>query len=181
VFLDLKFHDIPNTVRAGAASAARLGASLLTVHAAGGEDMVRAAVEGAGRDCRVFAVTVLTSIDAQTLRATWGRPDTEVGSAVVRLANLALASGAHGVVCGGDEIEPVRAATGDRLAILVPGVRIDDKHSHDQRRVVTPYDAVRRGARYLVLGRAVTAAADPIAALGRARAAMESAATASLA
>lgn len=169
VFLDLKFHDIPNTVRSAARSAAAAGASLITVHAVGGPEMLRAAVEGAGPSCGVLAVTVLTSMDAAALGTAWGRTPPVVREEVVRLAGLAAAAGAHGVVCSGAEVALVREHFGDRLAILVPGIRFADGDAHDQRRVMTPGAAAAAGATYLVLGRAVTAAPDPVAAMGRAR------------
>lgn len=167
VFLDLKFHDIPNTVAGVVRSAASLGASLLTVHASGGAAMLRAAQEEAdaaaakGRACRLLAVTVLTSFDAEALAATWGRPAVAVEQEVIRLAGEAAAAGLHGVVCSGAEAAAVRAAYGERLALLVPGIRLAGGSSHDQRRVMTPAAAQAAGARYLILGRAVTAAADP--------------------
>ncbi|HSA55853.1 MAG TPA: orotidine-5'-phosphate decarboxylase [Gemmatimonadaceae bacterium] len=169
VFLDLKFHDIPNTVRSAARAAASAGASLLTVHAVGGADMLRAAVEGAGASCGVLAVTVLTSMDAALLGASWGRTAPAVVDEVVRLAGITAEAGAHGVVCAGAEAGPVKEAYGDRLAILVPGIRFAEDDAHDQRRVVTPAAAAAAGATYLVLGRAVTAAPDPAAAMRRAR------------
>ena len=165
VFLDLKFHDIPNTVAAAARTAARLGAGLLTVHAVGGEAMIRAAVDAAGPDCGVLAVTVLTSLDAQSLGQTWGRPALDVRDEAVRLAGLARDAGAFGVVCSGQEAAEIRAAHGEALKILVPGVRLADGAVHDQARVVTPSEAARAGASYLVIGRAVTAAPDPRAAM----------------
>lgn len=175
VFLDLKFHDIPNTVAAAAANAARLGASLITVHAVGGESMLRSAVQGAGRECGVLAVTVLTSLDAAALAAAWGRPSVDVPDEVLRLADLAAAAGCHGVVCAGQEVARVRARYGDRLAPLVPGVRFAGGSADDQRRVVTPGEATRDGAAYLILGRAVTAAPDPVQAMTRAQAEIRSA------
>ena len=170
VFLDLKFHDIPNTVRSAARAAASAGASLLTVHAVGGPEMLRAAVEGAGASCGVLAVTVLTSMDAELLGIAWGRTPPVVVNEVVRLAGITAEAGAHGVVCSGSEAAEVKQAFGDRLAILVPGIRFADGETHDQRRVVTPGAAAAAGASYVVLGRAVTAAADPAAAMRRVRA-----------
>ncbi len=166
VFLDLKFHDIPATMAGAARSAGKLGARLLTVHAASGSAGIRAAVEGAGADCGVLAVTVLTSLDARELAALWGRDRSlDVEGEVRRLAGLAADAGAHGIVCSGHEVAAVRASYGDRLAPLVPGIRLAGGESHDQARVVTPSAAQAAGARYLVLGRAVTAAADPAAAM----------------
>jgi orotidine-5'-phosphate decarboxylase len=169
VFLDVKLHDIPNTVRGAVRSAAAMGANLVTVHASGGAEMLRAAQEGASADCGVLAVSVLTSLDAAALGESWGREDVDVAEEVVRLARLARDTGVHGLVCGGDEIDLVRSATGGRLAVLVPGIRFQEGKHHDQRRVVTPFDAAARGARYLVLGRAVTAATDPSAAMRHVR------------
>lgn len=175
VFIDLKAHDIPNTVRGVARSAARLGASLLTVHAAGGRRMLEAAVEGAGgvatqdgAGCGILAVTVLTSYGADEYAAAAGKPVPSVSDEVLRLAALADAAGCHGVVCSGEEVARVRGAL-PRLAPLVPGVRLAGGASHDQTRVVTPGEAAARGARYVVVGRAVTAAADPAAAMGAVR------------
>ena len=170
IFLDLKLHDIPTTVRGAVRSASGLGASLMTVHASGGTDMMRAAVEGAGDGCRVLAVTILTSFDAAGVAGVWGRaPELSVDGEVERLSALAEQSGVHGVVCSGREAAMVTARFGGRLAPLVPGIRCADGAVHDQARVVTPGDAVRAGARYLVLGRAVTAAADPRGAMARVR------------
>ena len=166
VFLDLKLHDIPNTVRGAAASAASLGATLLTVHAAGGVAMLRASVEGAGANTGILAVTVLTSMDAATLGASFGR-DVQVEPEVLRLAGMAREAGTHGVVCAGPECAVVRARFGDALQPLVPGLRAAGGATHDQARVVTPAEAGRAGAAYAVFGRAVTAAADPVAAYGR--------------
>lgn len=173
VFLDLKFHDIPNTVRGAVRSAADLGVRLLTVHASGGRDMVSAAVEGGGDGCRVLAVTVLTSLGASDLARAWGREVSTVREEVLRLADLARSSGAHGVVCSGMEAAAVRAAHGGAFEILVPGIRLEGGATHDQARVVTPAEAVAAGANYLVVGRAVTAAADPRAAMQRVREALQ--------
>ncbi|HEU4586489.1 MAG TPA: orotidine-5'-phosphate decarboxylase [Gemmatimonadaceae bacterium] len=169
IFLDLKFHDIPATVRGGARSAAALGATLITVHASGGRAMVEAAVEGAGPSCGVLAVTILTSLDASVLGEVWGRPVADLTEEALRLADIARAAGAHGVVCSGHEAAAIRERHGDALKLLVPGIRLAGGEVHDQRRVSTPASAVAAGASYLILGRAVTAAPDPVAALGRAR------------
>lgn len=178
VFLDLKLHDIPATVGAAARRAAELGVRLLTVHASGGAAMVAAAVEGARMNgqstCGILAVTVLTSLDGAALAAAWGRVEARPAAEVLRLARLAAGAGAHGVVCSGEEVAAVRDAVPE-LAILVPGLRMPGDATHDQARVVTPAAAAEAGARYLVLGRAVTAAADPVAALGRIRASLAAA------
>lgn len=173
VFLDLKLHDIPNTVRAAARRAAALGARLLTVHAAGGRAMVEAAVDGAGNRCGVLAVTVLTSLDATALGEAWGRPVSDVLEEVLRLAELAARAGARGVVCSGNEAAAVRARHGGALEILVPGVRLAGGATHDQKRVVTPALAATAGATYVVVGRAVTQAQDPRAALAEVRAQLQ--------
>ncbi len=170
VFLDLKLHDIPNTVQAAARRAASLGARLLTVHATGGRAMLEAAVEGAGEDCGVLAVTVLTSLDAAALGEAWGRTVTDVQAEVQRLSSLARSAGVRGVVCSGFEAAAVRAEHGDALEILVPGVRLAGGVAHDQKRVVTPGRAAAAGATYVVIGRTVTKDADPRGALARVRA-----------
>jgi orotidine-5'-phosphate decarboxylase len=163
VFLDLKFHDIPNTVKGAVRSAAGLGVRLVTVHASGGAAMLEAAVAGAreaAASCDVLAVTILTSLDASSLSAAWGHPIADVESEVLRLAGLASAAGLHGVVCSGKESSAVtRKYAG--LATLVPGVRLAGGATQDQARVVTPREAAAAGARYIVLGRAVTAAELP--------------------
>jgi len=172
VFLDLKFHDIPNTVAGAVRSAARLGARLVTVHASGGLPMLetaqRAAADEAGSGCGVLAVTALTSFEPAVLAAAWGRTDAlEMELEVLRLAGLAAQAGLHGIVCSGAEVAAVRARYGDRLAPLVPGIRLAGGASHDQARVMTPSAAQAAGARYLILGRAVTAADDPAGAMQR--------------
>jgi orotidine-5'-phosphate decarboxylase len=167
VFLDLKFHDIPSTVRSASRSAATAGASLITVHGIGGAGMVAAAVEGAGSHCGVLVVTVLTSLDAELLSRTLGRPVASVSEEVSRLAWVAREAGAQGVVCSGHEAARVAQEHSGRLATLVPGVRLAGDSAHDQSRVVTPEGAARAGCTYMVLGRTVTAAPDPVAAMGR--------------
>ena len=159
IFLDLKLHDIPATVEGAARSAARSGAALLTVHASGGAEMVRAAVRGAGPGVRVLAVTVLTSLDAAALE--------EVGlagppaSAVVRLARLAVEAGAGGLVCSPLEVAAVRAAVGPGPLLVVPGIRPVGAALGDQARVATPAEAVRAGADVLVVGRPLRDVPDP--------------------
>jgi orotidine-5'-phosphate decarboxylase len=167
VFLDLKFHDIPNTVRSAARSAAAAGAALITVHGIGGRTMIEAAVEGAGQNCGVLAVTVLTSLDESALSKALGKAISSVSDEVSRIAGIAREAGAHGVVCSGQETARIVADHGKKLAILVPGVRLAGDSANDQSRVVTPTDAVNAGATYLVLGRTVTAASDPSAAMVR--------------
>lgn len=170
VFVDLKLHDIPNTVRGAARSVARHGASLLTVHASGGREMIAAAVEGAreGRPdggCGILGVTILTSMDAAGVEAAWGRTGVTVQNEVLRLAGLVAAGQGAGIVCSGHEAAAVRGAFGDQLGLLIPGIRLPGGDAHDQRRVMTPAAAADAGARWLILGRAVTGAADPVAAM----------------
>lgn len=161
VFLDLKLHDIPNTVRGGARSAASIGAKLLTVHASGGRAMIEAAVEGAGDRCGVLGVTILTSLDAASLRSAWGRKTLEVYGEVLRLAGDCAAAGAHGVVCSGLEAKKIGAKYGDTLKLLIPGIRAAGGRVDDQKRSVTAHEAGKAGASYIVLGRIVTQAKDP--------------------
>jgi orotidine-5'-phosphate decarboxylase len=162
IFLDLKLHDIPNTVEGAARSAAATGAALLTVHASGGPEMIRAAVRGAGGKVRILAVTVLTSLDGAVLE-TIGLAGPPV-AAVVRLARLAVAAGADGLVCSPHEVAAVRAAVGAGPLLVVPGVRPAGAAIGDQARVATPEEAVRAGADVIVLGRPLRDAADPAAA-----------------
>ncbi len=162
VFLDLKLHDIPATVEGAARSAAATGAALLTIHASGGPEMVRAAVRGAGGKVRILAVTVLTSLDAAALeRIGLGGPPE---AAVVRLARLAVEAGAGGLVCSPHEVAAVRAAVGPGPLLVVPGVRPAGSARGDQARVATPADAVRAGADVIVVGRPLRDAPDPVAA-----------------
>lgn len=170
VFLDLKLHDIPNTVGGAAAAAARTGASILNVHAGGGRAMMRAAGERARESAaaaglaapKVIAVTVLTSLDAAALG--------EVGlsgtprEAALRLAVLARESGLDGVVCSPEEIEAIRAACGPEFLLVVPGIRPAGSDAGDQKRVATPASAAKSGADLLVIGRPITGASDPAAA-----------------
>ena len=164
VFVDLKAYDIPNTVRGVARSVAALGASLFTVHGAGGEAMIRAAVEGAreqgGNSCKVLVVTVLTSFDADGYSAAVGRIGVDLAAEVGRLSAVAVSAGAQGVVCSGREASMIRDRFGGALETLVPGVRAAGSASQDQARVVTASEAVLAGATYAVLGRAVTAASS---------------------
>jgi len=161
VFLDLKLHDIPNTVRGAARSAAAIGAKLLTVHTSGGREMIEAAVEGAGDKCGVLGVTILTSLDAAQLRSAWGRKTLEVYGEVLRLAGDCAAVGAHGVVCSGLEAHKIGAKYGDKLKLLIPGIRAAGGKVDDQKRTVTAAEAAKAGASYIVLGRLVTEAKDP--------------------
>lgn len=165
VFADVKLHDIPNTVAGAARAIAKLGVSLLNVHASGGLEMMRAAKDAAcsaDPNVKVIGVTVLTSIADQELRAV-GQGDS-VALQVERLARLAKEAGLDGVVCSPREIEVVRRACGREFLIVTPGVRPAGAATADQRRVTTPLDAIRAGADILVVGRPITGAADPAAA-----------------
>lgn len=158
IFLDLKLHDIPNTVARAVAALAALAPAILTVQAAGGREMMRAAKDAAGRHAKVIGVTVLTSLDDGDLR------DAGVsGSAaeqVDRLAGLAKDAGLDGIVCSGAEVEQARRAWPEGF-FVVPGVRPPGGDVGDQKRVVTPRQALAGGASVLVIGRPITAAADP--------------------
>ena len=157
LFLDLKLHDIPNTVAGAARSVARLKPTYLTVHASGGADMVRAAVEAAP-DVTIAAVTVLTSISAEVLEAVGlaGPPL----DAVRRLAALAVGAGARALVCSPQEVAAVRAEVGPGIILITPGVRPLGADVGDQARVATPQQALADGADLLVIGRPITGAAD---------------------
>lgn len=168
VFLDLKFHDIPNTVAGAVRAAADLGVWMVNVHAGGGRRMMEAAVEAlSGFDRRplLIGVTVLTSLSNADL-AELGYTES-AGERVVRLAALAADSGLDGVVCSALEAPELRAARGPDFCLVTPGIRLAGDDPGDQRRVVSPADAIARGADYLVIGRSVTGAEDPLAALQR--------------
>ncbi len=162
VFLDLKYHDIPNTVAAAVNQAAQLKVSMLTVHAAGGGKMLTAAVEAsqnAAPELQILAVTVLTSLD-----------DTELGKIglrggvleqVLRMTALSLSNGCHGVIASAQEAAALREEFGSNFAIVTPGVRPAGSGPHDQARVVTPAEAIAAGASHIVVGRPITEAKDP--------------------
>jgi orotidine-5'-phosphate decarboxylase len=166
VFLDLKLHDIPIQVEGAVRAAAQLGASYVTVHAAGGPEMITAAVTGAGDRATVLAVTVLTSLDDHVLELTGVNSSTT--SHVLRLAELALKAGARGLVCSPLEVADVRSQFGTSddggPLLVVPGIRPTGADSGDQRRTMTPQQAVEAGADVIVVGRPITAALDPAAA-----------------
>jgi orotidine-5'-phosphate decarboxylase len=165
VFLDLKLHDIPNTVAGAMRRISAMDVRLTTVHASGGRAMIEAAVGAAGDGCEVFAVTVLTSLDAAAVAELIGATEGSVSEMVIRLAALASSSGARGVVCSGDEARIIRNRFGPTLELLIPGIRLEGDAAGDQSRVVTPDAAAGAGADYIVLGRSVTAAPDPEAAM----------------
>jgi orotidine-5'-phosphate decarboxylase len=169
VFLDLKFLDIPNTVRQGVESAVGLGADLCTVHVAGGADMMAAAAEAAGTETLVVGVTLLTSMTVTDVEAVWNREITALREEAVRLAMMASEAGLGGVVCSPPEVRAIRRAVGVNFKIVTPGIRFTDGDAHDQARVGTPGFAASDGSDYLVIGRAITGADDPVAAYQLAR------------
>lgn len=170
-FLDLKLHDIPNTVARAVRSCTALGASMLTLHASGGAEMISAARRSADEAAaslgvespRLLAVTVLTSLDGPALLRTFGH-ETQPQDFVLRLATLARDSGADGVVCSARETGNVKKACGREFLAVTPGIRPAGAGSDDQKRVTTPGDAIRAGSDLLVVGRPITAAPDPAAA-----------------
>jgi orotidine-5'-phosphate decarboxylase len=166
VFLDLKWHDIPHTVAGAVAAACDLGISLATVHCLGGRAMLEAAVAAAG-DLPLVGVTVLTSHDPAAFAQVLGRGVPDLGSEAERLARVAVAAGLRGVVASGHELGLLRAALGPDLWMVVPGIRLPGDSAGDQVRAVSPSDAVRRGATHVVVGRPITAAADPVGAYQR--------------
>ncbi len=170
VFLDLKYHDIPNTVAMASLEAARLGVKLFNLHALGGYEMMATTVETLDREFRgaerpkVLAVTILTSSTEETLRAVG--IDRPVPEMVVRLAQLAKRAGIDGVVASPQETPLIREACGKEFLIVTPGVRPAFASTDDQKRIMTPAAAVAAGADYLVIGRPISAAADPVGAAG---------------
>jgi orotidine-5'-phosphate decarboxylase len=168
VFLDLKFHDIPNTVAGAVRAAADLGVWMVNVHASGGRRMLEAAADaiaGRPRPPLLIAVTVLTSMSDEDLREL-GYSDT-VEQRVGRLATLAASSGLDGVVCSAMEAQMLRGTCPSEFCLVTPGIRLAGDDAGDQRRVLTPSEAVRLGSDYLVIGRSITSADDPLAALER--------------
>lgn len=169
VFVDLKFHDIPNTVARASAAVAKLGARWFTVHASGGSEMIRAAREAVSRVAkseearpRLLAVTVLTSLDDMGLKEI-GVDHTATGQAL-HLSRLAKASGADGVIASVNEAQLIREEIGNDFLIVTPGIRPAATRPQDQKRTATPRQAVQAGATHIVVGRPITAAADPRAA-----------------
>jgi orotidine-5'-phosphate decarboxylase len=171
VFLDLKFHDIPNTVAQACAAATRLGVWMLNVHAAGGRPMLKAARDAVAATAAelgharplLIAVTVLTSLDQATLHETG--IDLDAGRHALRLAALARDCGLDGIVCSAVEAPSMRSAFGPDFTLVTPGIRLAGSANNDQTRIATPEMAAQNGADYLVVGRPITAAADPVAAL----------------
>ena len=166
VFLDLKYHDIPNTVERACAAARDLGVWMVNVHALGGAEMIQAARSGLGNAPNrslLTAVTILTSMDAASLSAIGFHQ--EPAEMVMRLAQLAQKSGADGVVCSANEAKELNARFGDNFIKVTPGIRPPGAASHDQKRVMTPSEAIKQGADYLVIGRPITQALDPVSVL----------------
>ena len=166
VFLDLKLHDIPNTVAGAIRSVANVGAGLLTLHAGGGEAMLRAAAKAAAENPsspRLLAVTVLTSMDAAQMKGV-GLNDTPVHH-VLRLARLAGECGIEGLVCSSEETASLRRELGHKPFLVVPGIRPTGTEAGDQKRIATPAEAIERGASMLVVGRPITQSSNPAAAV----------------
>ena len=168
VFLDLKFHDIPNTVASAVRAAAELGVWMVNVHAGGGRRMMEAAAEalqGFEQRPLLIGVTVLTSMSDEDLAELGYRES--AAERVQRLAALTASCGLDGVVCSAQEAPELRAARGPDFCLVTPGIRLAGDSADDQRRVLTPADALASGADYLVIGRSITASNDPVAALRR--------------
>ncbi len=170
LFLDLKFHDIPNTVAKAVEAACALAPAFMTIHASGGIDMMRAAQEAAERGAaqhnvavpKILAVTVLTSLDDDALVAVGQQ--TPAADQVLNLAERTLQSGLPGIVCAGPDIGAIRSQLGPDLILMVPGIRPAGTESQDQKRVMTPRDALHAGATHLVIGRPITQSSNPVAA-----------------
>ena len=169
VFLDLKLHDIPHTVARAVQAAADLEVELLTVHVAGGPEMMKAAQAAAGEELSLVGVTLLTSLSPNDVESAWGFSIDSIRKEVVRLATLARDNGLAGVVTSPHEASAVRRRLGRSPLIVTPGIRLPRGKAHDQARTATPAAAVRAGATHLVVGRAVTAATDPGEAMAQLR------------
>jgi len=163
VFLDLKLHDIPNTVGRAVESACSLGVDMLTLHLSGGRAMIEAAARSAAEGMLLLGVTVLTSSDEATLRETG--VNSSMQEQVLRLAQLGVEGGITGLVASPHELGPLRSAHGAKIKIVTPGIRPSGSATGDQKRVTTPAEAIRAGADFLVIGRPITAAPDPRGAL----------------
>jgi orotidine-5'-phosphate decarboxylase len=165
VFLDIKLHDIPNTVGRAVAVASELGVDLLTVHVSGGPSMMEAAAKARGGDLKLLGVTVLTSLSPDEMSTVWDREIRSVREEVGRLAVLASDTGMNGVVASALEASWIRRHLSGDFLIVTPGIRPAGSDAGDQDRIATPADAVAAGADYLVIGRPITQATDPAAAL----------------
>jgi orotidine-5'-phosphate decarboxylase len=173
VFLDLKLHDIPNTVGHAVNAAAELGVHMLTIHASGGAAMLRAATEASAGRVNLLAVTVLTSLNDEDMRET-GIPG-RVADQVLRMAALAQSAGCQGIVTSPRESLLVRKSLGEGFAIVTPGIRPAGAETHDQQRIATPAQAISNGASHIVVGRPITHAPDPAQAVQSIIAEMEQA------
>lgn len=170
LFLDLKFHDIPNTVAGAVAAAVDLGVDMLTVHTTGGEAMLRACLAAGGERARdlgrerpaLLGVTVLTSLDQATLRSVWGMEGRSLEEEVISLAQMAKEAGIDGVVASPREIRSVKECCGHQFTVVTPGIRPGQGGSDDQVRTMTPGEAIALGADYLVVGRPIVRATDPL-------------------
>ena len=165
IFLDLKLHDIPNTVARAVEAAGELGVQMLTIHLCGGGDMIRAAVAARANNMSILGVTVLTSAAQETLGEV-GITD-KIDNQVLRLAALGVAAGVDGLVASPHETRTLRATCGDKIKIITPGVRPKGSDAADQRRVMTPREAIDAGADYLVIGRPITADPNPSKAVAK--------------
>jgi orotidine-5'-phosphate decarboxylase len=163
VFLDLKLHDIPNTVGRAVEAAGKLGVRMLTIHLSGGSEMIRTAVAARSNDMLLLGVTVLTSSTDETLAETGIAGNTT--DQVLRLAHLGVAAGIDGLVASPHEARMLRTEFGDKVKIVTPGIRPAGSDAGDQKRFTTPRDAIDSGADYLVIGRPITGATDPKAAV----------------
>lgn len=167
VFLDLKLHDIPNTVYQGVKTVSKLGVDLLTIHASGGSQMIQRAKEAAEQTAsgnhrtKILAVTQLTSTD-QAMLTNELQIQGSVADSAIHLAQLAQRAGADGVICSGQEVRAIKQATSSEFLAVTPGIRPKEAAVDDQKRVVTPAEAIRLGADYLVIGRPITKASDPV-------------------
>jgi len=168
IFLDLKFHDIPNTVAKAARAVTRLGVYMFNVHALGGYEMMKAAAEAAASEAKalgidrpkVLAVTILTSMDQKALKNVG--VNANIKNQVTRLAKLAKSAGLDGVVVSAKEAKAIRQALGEDFLVITPGVRPTASETHDQKRIATPRQAIKAGASFIVVGRPITEAKDPV-------------------
>ncbi len=168
VFLDLKFHDIPNTTAKAVGAAADLGVWMTNVHACGGSRMMEAAqhsLQQSGSEMLLIAVTVLTSMEQSDLQQIGIQRDPQ--EQVLHLAQLAKNAGLQGVVCSAQEASSLKAQLGEEFKLVTPGIRLADSAADDQRRIVSPVDAIALGSDYLVIGRPITQSADPLATLNQ--------------